>query len=687
MLADMHIPDWDDRFLSQLDAADYVETMARSGAGVIMVYCNSHVGLALYPSEIGPIHRAIAGRDFVGEALTRARGKGLGVIAYYSAVFDNAAFLQHPEWRILPAQGESIYQTSRYGACCPNSPYSEFAIAQSEEICRRYAFDGIFFDMLFWPFPCYCQYCKERFDKETSKSLPLTVDWTDSRWIAFVRARERWMSEFAGKLTNAVNRTRPEMTVTHQTSPVLLDWRAAMPYSLAEHCEYASGDFYGSPIQQSVVCKIFASISPNKPFEFMTSRCTNLRDHVTTKPDSQLEMQAFLAPAHAAAFMFIDAIDPLGTLHPAVYERIGAIFSKMAPYEKFLGGTLTSDVAIYVSPESRFDERETGMSVADSGQRSDNMATEFAGQHMTAVMGAAQSLQEAHIPYAVVTQHDLGTLTRYRVIILPNILLMSEKEVAAFRDFVRAGGALYASGNTSLYADTGQMRENFGLADVFGVSARSRMNYSLCFFSPADAGISAKIAPQGQFIHRSGWLNISSQSAAVLADLYEPWAPESGGSIFRPSFASIHSTPPAAAPAAPGITRNSFGRGETLYAAGSIEAEKQSVSRRAFVGLIRQLLGGPSSIEAEGPSFVEITVFDKPDRQLLNISLVSLRQTEDPIPCAGTVRVRLKDKSVAAVRRLPGLEIVPTRPTSGGIEFDFDNFTTFSMYQLEYQLS
>ena len=685
-LVDMHIPDWDKRFLSKLDAGAYVSTLAKGKSTGIMLYCNSHVGLALYPSKLGPVHRAIGKGDFVADALQAARRRNLSVVAYYSAVYNNAAFLEHPDWRILPHQGESPYEKSRYGTCCPNSPYRDFAVAQTEEICGRYEFDGIFFDMLFWPYACYCPHCKARFLNEVGQPIPAIIDWNNPVWMAFQRARERWMSELAGLLTAAVRRTRPAMTATHQLSPVLHDWRTAMPYSLTDHCDYASGDFYGPPIQQSVVCKIFEAISVRKPFEFMTSRCIDLWDHVTMKGASQMEMQAFLAPAHAAAFMFIDAIDPAGTLNSRVYERIGRIFPKLAAYEKFLGGDLAADVAIYVSSESRFDFRTNGTPVAAFSKRADNMAAGSGMPHMDAVMGAARSLQEAHIPYAVVTQRNLARLSDYRVVMLPNVLVMSDREVEAFRAYVAGGGALYASGYSSLVSDDGTLRKDFGLADVFGVSANAMMDHTLAFFSPIEKRLAGLVSPQGHLIHRGGWIAIQNRTAKVLAELIKPWCPEKDGTVLKPSFASIHSTPPGLAAFAPGITWHRHGRGRACYAAGPIEAEEQNVNRPVVAGLVRQLHGGTLPVEAEAPAFVELAVFDKPSEHRLNLSLVSLRQTEEPIPCDGKVRVRPgKTRRPVALRLLPGRRKYPFRKISGGIEFAFSGFEIFSLFELEYQ--
>lgn len=687
-LVDMHIPDWDKRFLGQLEARKFVETVAAGQTQSLMVYGNSHVGLALYPSQIGPVHRSLAERDFVGEVLKHARAKKLAVVAYYSAVYNNAAFLEHADWRIIPHQGLAAYEDNRYGTCCPNSPYRHFAVAQTEELCSRYEFDGIFFDMLFWPYACYCRYCRKRFREEEGGRIPAVVNWNDPAWMAFQRARERWMKELAGLLTAAVRRVRPAMTATHQLSPVLHDWRTAMPYDLTDVCDYASGDFYGPPAQQSLVCKIFESLSVRKPFEFMTSRCVDLWDHVTMKSAAKMEMQAFLAPAHAAGFMFIDAIDPAGTLNAKVYDRIGEIFSKIAPYEKFLGGNLEADVAIYVSSESRFDFRRNGTSIRAFDARADNMATGSGMPHLDAAVGAARSLQEAHLPYAVVTRRDLGKLARFRVVILPNVLVMSDDEVTAFRSYVASGGRLYASGYSSLVAEDGQLRESFGLEDVFGVSGHAMMEHSLAFFTPRAKSFAKAVAPQGHLIHRGGWMAIRNHSAKVLAGLTKPWCPEAGGSVLRPSFASIHSTPPGLDESAQGITLHRFRKGVACYAAGPIEAEPQEVNRRVFAELIRSLHGGNFPVEAEAPSFVEITVFDKPEEEKMNISLVSLRQDDEPMTCEVKVQVRLDpSRSVQAVRLLPGRKKVSLRPLPGGVSFTVPNFRVFAMYELSYQPS
>ena len=73
------------------------------------------------------------------------------------------------------------------------------------------------------------------------------------------------------------------------------------------------------------------------------------------KSEALLEAKASAAIADNAAFIFIDAIDPVGTLNPRVYDRMGRIFDRLMPYYDELGGERVADVAVYYSLDSKFD--------------------------------------------------------------------------------------------------------------------------------------------------------------------------------------------------------------------------------------------------------------------------------------------------------------------------------------------
>ena len=52
---------------------------------------------------------------------------------------------------------------------------------------------------------------------------------------------------------------------------------------------------------------------------------------------------------------------------------------------------------------------------------------------------------------------------------LPNVAILSDEQCRQLRDYVRAGGALMGSFETSLYDENLKPRADFGLADVFGI--------------------------------------------------------------------------------------------------------------------------------------------------------------------------------------------------------------------------
>jgi hypothetical protein len=54
------------------------------------------------------------------------------------------------------------------------------------------------------------------------------------------------------------------------------------------------------------------------------------------------------------------------------------------------------------------------------------------------------------------------------VLILPDIAVLSEGQCAAIRKFVAGGGALIATGASSLYDEAGTARPDYALADLFG---------------------------------------------------------------------------------------------------------------------------------------------------------------------------------------------------------------------------
>jgi len=93
-------------------------------------------------------------------------------------------------------------------------------------------------------------------------------------------------------------------------------------------------------------------------------------------------------------------------------------------------------------------------------------------------LGWYQALVEARIPFEMVHDRLLDNehLQPFKSLILPNIAALSDAQCRQIREFVRCGGSLIATHETSLYDEWGVMRTEFGLADLFGVTYKGRID-------------------------------------------------------------------------------------------------------------------------------------------------------------------------------------------------------------------
>jgi hypothetical protein len=93
------------------------------------------------------------------------------------------------------------------------------------------------------------------------------------------------------------------------------------------------------------------------------------------------------------------------------------------------------------------------------------------------VLGIYHALIEARVPFELVHEAFLtpDRLDQFRLLILADAAALSDAQCEAIRGYVKRGGSLLATFASSLYDDVGRRRDDFGLADVFGVSFAGRI--------------------------------------------------------------------------------------------------------------------------------------------------------------------------------------------------------------------
>jgi hypothetical protein len=127
------------------------------------------------------MHKGLDGRDIVDEMIRLCHDAGMDVVLYYSLIYNNLVYKTEPSSRIVDIHGQASLEkgkskypvNSKFGVCCPNSKvYRSIIEQQIKELFDSYSFEGIFYDMTFWPDICYCDNCKIRFAEETGEAIP-----------------------------------------------------------------------------------------------------------------------------------------------------------------------------------------------------------------------------------------------------------------------------------------------------------------------------------------------------------------------------------------------------------------------------------------------------------------------------------------------------------------------------------
>lgn len=691
LLVDTQIPDWDPGFLANYDPVRVADEVVASGAQAVMVYFQSHVGVCNWPVKTGAQHKAFQGRDMVAETLAAMKARNIPVCAYYSVNFNNWAYLEHPDWRIDPLTKGSmgILPRARYGLCCMNNQdYRAFVHAQIHEFLDAYDMDAVFFDMMWWAAVCGCASCRARYRRERDAAIPDTVDWLDPAWCTFQKTREEWVTEFIVELRDLVQKKKPALQVYHNFALGLANWTRGISFASAQGHDFLGGDFYGGQTEQLVISRLMLNLSAQTPVEFMTTVGANLIEHVGLKDEQDLALQTFAAVASSSAFLMIAAFDPDGRLNPAVPRRIRAVYDQSAPYEPFLGGQPVEDIAIYFSDDSKMNFADNGTPLSDVVASS---APDY--PHFHSVAGACRALQAAHLPFGVITRKQLGILSRYPIVVLPNVLRMTAEEIAAFKEYVNNGGRLYASRWTSLTDSAGRRHDDFMLAAVFGCHYMGEETGRVIYLNPTDPDLRTAIAPQDMLSHgrderqMSGALRLRRGTGKPLATLALPYGYPSEGSVAGKDWASIHSSPPWQQVDAPTIVEHTFGKGRTIYAAADLEGGGQAANQALFVTLMRRLLGGPPRFSSATHPAVWMTAFDQPDRRQTIVSFLNY-QSDPPVLPIARVPFELRPPqgyAFGAVKLLPGgAPLTVTRAKDGAVTGALTNLGLFAMIAVEW---
>jgi len=426
---------------------------------------------AYYPTQVPFHHRAskLGDRDLFGELVRAARDDGLAVFARMDSNRAHEDFYRaHPDWFAHDAQDKPYMVTGLYVACVNGPYYREHIPAILREVVEGYRPDGVTDNNWNGPQrhqPCFCRNCEESFRGRTGAALPRTANWDDAlyrEWILwnYVRRLEIW-DEF-NRVTRAAG------------GPDCL-WVGMMSGSLNYQARVFRDDaevFRRTPM---------IMLDHQRRFDdegFQHNAETGLRLHSVGGWDKVIPES--MAMYHLGEHNFRLAMKPTAEARLWVVEGFAG---GVQPWWHHLGA-VQEDRRMFetAAPLWRWHEQHERhlvdrVPVANVGLLWSQRNTDFFGRDDAGVLvdepwnGFSQALVRARIPYVPVHVDDVGRLTRelgLKLLILPNLAVLSDAQVASLRAFVADGGSLLATGASSLCDEAGRPRADLALADLLG---------------------------------------------------------------------------------------------------------------------------------------------------------------------------------------------------------------------------
>lgn len=416
--------------------------------------------VAYYPTEVPLHHRSawLGDSDPFGYLVRGCRKMDMAVIARTDphATWNNV-YQAHPDWIAVDAKGQKRRHWSNpdLWVTCALGPYNfEFMTLVHKEIMNLYEVDGIFSNRWAGHGLCTCEHCVQNFKTFCGMALSRARDSRDPAYRKYVewrikRLRELWF--LWDQTIRSVKSTSrfipngfPDKIVTGALSDIFFTDHQARsgvipPWSNGKRAKELRATMGMKPLGG-----IF-SIGLEEPYRW--------KDSV----QSEAEIRIWVAEG-TANNMRPWFVKFSGTIYDRRWLKVvEKIYDWHHRHEAYLRNTVSlARVAIVYSEQT---DRFYG------GQPWQQQSRDHAS-------GMYHALIEARIPFEMVNDRllDAHHLKTFKLLILPNIAALSEAQCTQLRQYVRQGGNVVATFETSLYDEQGKQRPDFGLADLFGVS-------------------------------------------------------------------------------------------------------------------------------------------------------------------------------------------------------------------------
>lgn len=589
--------------LEGFSAKEQIQKCLQAGVDSLHLTSKCHWGFSYYPTKHGTSHPAMKG-DMFGELVEACRNNGIEAICYYSVGFDNLAFQKHPQWRKKEIDGKDricpgMGGEEKWGEVCLNSGYREYMLNQLDELSKNYQIDGIFLDIFSDAYEpthlveniCRCENCQKLFRKKFPTKSSKEENY---RWIKFgkdtglevIKEIRKLIQSNRKGISLSFNGYGAENEVLKQ-----LDW------------VYTEG---GENPHNVVIARGLGK----KYYQVGIRGGQWVYD---LWPPSLVKLQSSILLAHGGRpfFFFTAGRNPDGTFDQAKYDFLKEINSEIVQKQAFVEDVEPYKcVGIVYSDPTIFHEEVQG-TYQEHGER---------------IAAAINCLRRLNVPCEIIPNAELGTnsLDEFRLIILPDIKVLSEEEAKYLKEYVLKGGNILATSETGLYTVEGYRRENSTLEEVLGVHFKGlcteyKNNRTGSYLEFTDHPFFAYL-PQIKLDLPGNFVMTELTSAEACAWHVLPIDVEKND-----NYVGWEPLPPGRRSDFPAVTTNSTRGGKVVFSSPPLfhYLAKGLKWPAAFLqGLIENLTGVPK-VYVHAPGYVEMTCFYQQQKTKMIIHLIN----------------------------------------------------------------
>jgi type 1 glutamine amidotransferase len=548
---------------------------------------------------------------------------GVRILAVYPPCLQGEVYEKHPDWRRIATNTTQIptvdMAKNPFGSMlCLLGPYGDFFIDVLAEILNRFPdVDAFSFDGLHYGGVCYCQHCREGYRKDANAEIP-DADMNLPAFRRYQHWADRRMENLIVRMQTRLKSIKPSVALVTWTTNAgrfghFLSIPRNMPARMNLLLDAPDQEFWldetnrGATIVPAFAnAYIWATTNHRTAFSEPYLMSHGNPYGKDSFPAQEIVRRMLLAVTYGTA-PSIAVLQP-PRLQDGIYQALDQIKMRKT---WLLHKKPEPWAALVMSDNTRnFYGRSPG---------------QVEERYMAHVFGIFRAAVEEHRPVTVINDWNLNAadLSAYKVVILANTGCLDDAQTQAIEEFVRNGGGLVASLDTSLFDEFGNPRANFALARVLGVEHQGLIE-AAGGQAGLDVNFATAIGPdywekrKNTFEFKQDattFLNNGRMAAYVGADevtFKGPAVRVVARSDTARAIGTIRLKDRAGAPEYPAVISHPFGRGKVVYLAAGFDAAyylyAYPYERALLTNAIDWAAAEPSPIHVDAPMCVHSTL-------------------------------------------------------------------------------